>query len=108
MHLDGMLNFAAPDVAVVWPRRTPMNIVRTLQERGVRIVHLLDEPTTHHRLPGNFVAVAPNRIVMPTGAPRQRALFEEAGISCIEVEVGELIKAGGGIHCLTAFLKRDE
>ena len=44
MHLDGMLNFAAPDLAVVWPRRTPMNVVRVLAERGVRIVHLLDEP----------------------------------------------------------------
>src|SRR5438270_733743 len=47
MHLDGILNFAAPDLAVVWPRRTPMNIVRALRERGVRVVHLLDEPATH-------------------------------------------------------------
>lgn len=108
MHLDGILNFAAPDCAVVWPRRTPMNVVRVLQERGVRIVHLLDEPETHEHLPGNFVALAPNRILMPAGAPRQRAIFAEAGITCLEVEVSELIKAGGGIHCMTAFLKRDE
>jgi len=108
MHLDGLLNFAAPDLAVIWPRRTPMNVVRLLQERGVRIMHLLDEPTTHDCLPGNFVAIAPHRIVMPTGAPRQRTIFEEAGVACIEVEVSELIKAGGGIHCMTAFLKRDE
>lgn len=108
MHLDGLLNFAAPDLAVVWPRRTPMNVVRVLRERSVRVVHLLDEPATHDCLPGNFVAIAPHRIVMPTGAPRQRAIFEGAGVACIEVEVGELIKAGGGIHCMTAFLKRDE
>ncbi len=107
MHLDGLLNFAAPDLAVVWPRRTPMNVVRVLRERGVRVVHLLDEPETHDCLPGNFVAVAPYRILMPTGAPRQRALFEEAGIACTEIEVSELILAGGGIHCMTAFLKRD-
>ncbi len=107
MHLDGLLNFAAPDLAVVWPRRTPMNVVRVLRERGARIVHLLDEPETHDCLPGNFVALAPNRILMPTGAPRQRAVFEEAGITCIEVDVSELILAGGGIHCMTAFLKRD-
>lgn len=108
MHLDGILNFAAPDCAVVWPRRTPMNVVRVLQERGVRIVHLFDEAATHDCLPGNFVALAPNRILMPTGAPRQRALYEAAGIACIEIEVSELIKAGGGIHCMTAFLKRDD
>jgi arginine deiminase len=108
MHLDGILNFAAPDLAVVWPRRTPMNVARALQERGVRLVHLLDEPATHDCLPGNFVAVAPNRILMPTGSPRQKAIYEEAGITCIEIDVSELIKAGGGIHCMTAFLKREE
>jgi N-dimethylarginine dimethylaminohydrolase len=108
MHLDGILNFAAPDLAVVWPRRTPMNVVRALRERGVRVVHLLDEAATHDCLPGNFVALAPYRILMPTGSPRQKAIFEDAGITCIEIEVDELIKAGGGIHCMTAFLKRDE
>ena len=45
---------------------------------------------------------------MPTGAPRQKAIFEDAGITCVEIDVSELIKAGGGIHCMTAFLKRDE
>ena len=58
MHLDGILNFAAPDLAVVWPRRTPMNVVRALGECGVRVVHLLDEAATHDCLPGNFVALA--------------------------------------------------
>ncbi len=108
MHLDGLLNFAAPDLAVVWPRRTPMIVVRVLQERGVRIIHLLDEAATHDCLPGNFVALAPNRILMPTGAPRQKAIYEAAGVTCIEIEVTELIKAGGGIHCMTAFLRREE
>lgn len=107
MHLDGLLNFAAPDLAVVWPRRTPGHIVRVLHERGVRVLHLLDEPETHDCLPGNFVAVAPNRIIMPTGAPRQRAIYEDAGVACIEVDVSELILAGGGIHCMTAFLTRE-
>lgn len=108
MHLDGLLNFAAPDLAVVWPRRTPGNVVRVLHERGVRILHLLDEPETHDCLPGNFVAVAPNRVLMPTGAPRQQAIYEDAGVTCIEVAVSELICAGGGIHYMTAFLTRDE
>jgi N-dimethylarginine dimethylaminohydrolase len=45
---------------------------------------------------------------MPVGAPRQKAIYEDAGITCIEVDISELIKAGGGIHCLTAFLSRQE
>ena len=31
-----------------------------------------------------------------------------AGVETVEVDVSELIKAGGGIHCMTGFLKREE
>jgi N-dimethylarginine dimethylaminohydrolase len=107
MHLDGLLNILDNDLAVVWPRRTPFPVVRTLMERGFRIIEVEDEHEAHHRLPMNFVALEPGRIVMPSGAPGMRARYEEAGVTCVEVDVGELIKAGGGIHCMTGFLKRD-
>jgi arginine deiminase len=55
----------------------------------------------------NFVALAPGEILMPTGGDQMRRLYEAAGIICHAIEIGELIKAGGGIHCMTAFLKRD-
>jgi arginine deiminase len=45
---------------------------------------------------------------MPAGGDQMRRLYEAAGITCHTVEVGELIKAGGGIHCMSAFLKRDD
>lgn len=34
MHLDGLLGLLDRDLAVVWPRRTPYAVVRTLRERG--------------------------------------------------------------------------
>jgi arginine deiminase len=37
-----------------------------------------------------------------------RERYEQAGVECVEVDVSELIKAGGGIHCMSGFLKRDE
>jgi N-dimethylarginine dimethylaminohydrolase len=36
-----------------------------------------------------------------------RQKYEAAGVRCHVVEIGECIKAGGGIHCMTGFLKRD-
>jgi N-dimethylarginine dimethylaminohydrolase len=108
MHLDGLLNFPDRDLAVVWPRRTPFPIVRTLQERGFRILGVTDEQEAQQRLPLNFVALEPGKVLMPAGGVSMRAAYEEAGVECIEVEVGELIKAGGGIHCMTGFLKREE
>ena len=107
MHLDGLLNFLDRDLAVVWPRRTPLKIVEVLRRRGVRVLEVIDDQAAHTCLPMNFVALAPGEILMPTGGDRMREVYERAGIRCTTVDVSELIKAGGGIHCMTGFLKRD-
>lgn len=107
MHLDGLLSIIDNDLAVVWPRRTPFPVVSALMERGFRIIEVEDEHEAHHRLPMNLVTLEPGKVLMPTGAPNMRAKYERAGIDCHEVDVSELIKAGGGIHCMTGFLRRE-
>jgi N-dimethylarginine dimethylaminohydrolase len=108
MHLDGLLNFPDRDLAVVWPRRTPYKIVQVLKDRGFRIIEVPDEVEAQNCLPMNFVALAPGKILMPAGGEKIRRLYEEAGVEVHTVDVSELIKAGGGIHCMTGFLKRDD
>ena len=108
MHLDGLLSLVDRDLAVVWPRRTPFKVVQTLRARGFRFIEVEDEAETQTCLPMNGVAVAPGEIVVPAGGTTMLARYAEAGVVCHVVEVGELIKAGGGIHCMTGFLKRDD
>ena len=108
MHLDGLLSLVDRDLAVVWPRRTPFKVVQTLRARGFRFIEVEDEAETQACLPMNGVAVAPGEIVVPAGGTTMLARYAEAGVVCHVVDVGELIKAGGGIHCMTGFLKRDE
>lgn len=107
MHLDGLVNFADKDCAVVWPQRTPLKIVQTLRARGFRILEIADEDDGFHKLPLNFVGLEPGVILMPTGCDAMQQVYETAGIVCHTVDISELIKAGGGIHCMTGFLKRD-
>lgn len=108
MHLDGVLNFLDRDLAVVWPRRTPYKVVRTLKARGFRLVEVADEIEAQTRLPMNFVALAPGSVLMPRGGDNLQAAYEAAGVECHTIEIDELIKAGGGLHCMTGFLKRDD
>jgi N-dimethylarginine dimethylaminohydrolase len=108
MHLDGLLNFLDRDLAVIWPRRTPYKIVQTLRKLGFRFIEVEDEDEAQHCLPMNFVALAPGEVLMPAGGDRLRERYEEAGVTCHPVEIRELIKAGGGIHCLTGLLKRED
>lgn len=107
MHLDGLLAILDRDLAAVWPRRTPFKVVDTLRRRGFRFVEVEDEGEAQQRLPMNFVALAPGEILMPAGGEQMRARYEAAGVRCHVVDIGECIKAGGGIHCMTGFLKRE-
>ncbi|CAA9541411.1 MAG: NG,NG-dimethylarginine dimethylaminohydrolase 1 [uncultured Thermomicrobiales bacterium] len=108
MHLDGLLSLVDRDLAVVWPRRTPYAVVAKLRQRGFRLIEVPDEEEAQHRLPMNGVALAPGVLLMPTGGDTLRAAYDAAGVETHEVDVSELIKAGGGIHCMTGFLKRDD
>ena len=107
MHLDGLLAILDHDLAAIWPRRTPFKVIDVLRKRGFRFVEVEDEDEAQHRLPMNFVALAPGEILMPAGAARMQEQYEAAGVTCHTADIGECIKAGGGIHCMTGFLKRE-
>ncbi len=107
MHLDGLLAIIDRDLAAIWPRRTPFKIVDALRKRGFRFIEVTDEREAQDSLPMNFVALAPGVILMPQGGVHMREQYEAAGVRCHTIDIGECIKAGGGIHCMTGFLKRD-
>jgi N-dimethylarginine dimethylaminohydrolase len=108
MHLDGLLALIDRDLATIWPRRTPYKVVDILRRRGFRFIEVEDEREAQDCLPMNFVALAPGEILMPAGGRAMKEKYEAAGVRCHIVDIGECIKAGGGIHCMTGFLKRDD
>lgn len=107
MHLMGQLRFAGPDLAIAWPGRVPYAAVQALRARGFQVLLLPDETEARQGMALNFVTLGPRRILMPGGNPITRAFYERAGIECQSVEVGELVKAAGGIGCLTGILERE-
>jgi len=107
MHLMGQLRFADRDLAVVWPGRVPYAAVEALRAHGYTLLFLPDEEEAVHGMAFNFVTLGPRRILMAAGNPTTQAFFEDAGITCQTVEVDELVKAAGGIGCLTGILERE-
>jgi N-dimethylarginine dimethylaminohydrolase len=106
MHLMGQLRFADRDLAIAWPGRVPYAAVEALRARGYTVCFLPDEEEAKRGMALNFVTLGPRQILIAAGNPVTQAFYRQAGISCRVVEMDELVKAAGGIGCLTGILER--
>jgi N-dimethylarginine dimethylaminohydrolase len=106
MHLMGQLRIVDRDLAIAWPGRVPYAAVRALRERGHDVLFLPNEEEAKFGMAFNFVTLGPRQVLMPGGNPNTQGFLEKAGITCLTVQVSELIKAAGGIACLTGILER--
>jgi arginine deiminase len=107
MHLMGQLRFADRDLAVAWPGRVPYAAVEALRDRGSQVLFLPDEGEAMRGMALNFVTLGPRSVLMPAGNPITRSFYEGEGINCETVQIDELVKAAGGIGCLTGVLRRE-
>lgn len=107
MHLMGTLRFADRDLAIGWPGRVPYAAVEALRARGYTVLFIPDAREAVRGMSLNFVTLGPRRILMAAGNPITQAFYEDAGIACQSVEVDEILKAAGGIGCLSGILERE-
>ena len=108
MHLMGQLRLVDGDLALAWPYRLGHGALVALRQRGYEVLFVPDEVEAARRGALNVVTLGPREVMMPAFCPRTQRFYEEHGITCHTVEVGELLKAAGGIACMTGILWRDE
>jgi N-dimethylarginine dimethylaminohydrolase len=106
IHIDGILNLASHDVAMVLAQQVPYDMCQALRRKGFRILEAPCTSEVTRTFGCNFVAIRPGLVVQPEGNPRCRELFGKNGVAVIPVDFSEIIKGRGAIHCATAFLKR--
>jgi N-dimethylarginine dimethylaminohydrolase len=106
-HLDGMLNIVDRDLAVIYPTQLAYRVWETLKHHGFRFLDVPDAGEARHGMAINMVPLAPGVVVMPAGNPITRAALEREGVTCLEVDVSELMKGCGSVHCMTGVVKRE-
>ncbi len=105
-HIDGLINMAAPDVALIHASQVPYDICDALKKKGIKLLECPSQIEAKVTLAINFVALEPGVVVQVDGNPRSRELLEKNGIKVIPVEFDEILKGTGAMHCCTGFLKR--
>jgi N-dimethylarginine dimethylaminohydrolase len=102
LHLDGALAMVDVDKALIIRNRLPNDLPDLLRAHGVECIDC-DEPWGV-----NLLALAPGRVVLSTSAPRTAATLRTHGIDVIDVPFDEIERNGGGIHCSTNELHRED
>ncbi|HWI60929.1 MAG TPA: arginine deiminase family protein [Symbiobacteriaceae bacterium] len=107
-HLDCMFGLASPDVAVVFPWVTPFVVCEKLMEKGYRIIEVQNPREGRQGYATNFVALRPGVVVMSAGTPETVEALDAHGVEVVEVDISEILKGMGGVHCCTAILSRED
>ena len=91
---------------MVHASQVPYDIIDMLKKKGFKILEVPSQTELREHFSCNFVALEPGRVLMPEGSPRAQELLEKNGIQVETINISEIIKGKGALHCITAFLKR--
>ena len=106
-HLLGVVNFLDHDLAAVRADKVTDEILGLLRQASIETIFCGPGRDVSDALGMNFVTLAPRRVVMPAGAPSVRDALRAAGVAVHELDIGEYVKAAGGLGCLTGILHRE-
>lgn len=106
-HLDGVVSLVDKDLAIIYPKHASYKLYETLGGADYEIIQLPDEQEARNGMPINMVALGPRRVLIPMGNPRTIDMLGRHGVDCIEVDLSEIMKAGGAVHCVTGILRRE-
>lgn len=98
-HLDNVFGMAAEGVAVVHAGGVGYHFLDALDRRGVEIVEVPEAEV--QTLAQNLLVLKPGVVLMPANNPSTAGALEAKGIKVHQLEMPELLKAGGGPKCIT-------
>ena len=105
LHLDMAFNIVAPGVAVCATEQMPEFFLRSLRKRGFELIDVPSAGVLKHHC--NIEALGDDRVLTFAGNTRVNEKLRALGLEVIAPEITEILKGGGGPHCMTFPLLRD-
>lgn len=105
LHIDGSFVMVNSDLALAFIQDLPWWFLEKLKQLGI---HTLDPVAEDGPFGVNCLAVSPGRVLISDHAERTAKRLEAAGVEVVMVPYDLLHRSGGGIHCSTLPLIRDE
>lgn len=105
LHLDMAFNIVAPGVAVCAVEQMPDFFLRMLKKRKFELIEVPSSGVYKHHC--NIQALGDGKVITFAGNTKVNEKLRALGLEVITPEITEILKGGGGPHCMTFPLKRD-
>lgn len=106
LHIDICINIIAKDTVILCPEILPEGIIARFKRRGFRIIEITPEEVL--AFSANVQSLGKGRVVSATTNTKINKIMRDMGLEVFEVDISEIVKGGGGIHCMTAELVRED
>lgn len=104
LHLDMCFNIVADKVAVVCKEALPYNFLQMLNKRGFTLIDVPQEGVYRHHC--NLQNIGNDRVISFENNKKVNEAMEALGIAVIKPHLEQILKGGGGPHCMTFPLER--
>jgi N-dimethylarginine dimethylaminohydrolase len=105
LHLDMAFNIVAPGVAVCATEQMPDFFLRMLRKRSFELIDVPSEGVFKHHC--NIQCLGDSRVLTFAGNTKVNNKLEALGLEVMTPEITQILKGGGGPHCMTFPLLRE-
>ncbi|WP_460828770.1 dimethylarginine dimethylaminohydrolase family protein [Nocardioides hungaricus] len=103
-HIDGTLAMIDTDLALLTPESAPHWMPDLLREHGIQPIWAPSD----EGWAVNGLNVSPGHVILSESAPRTVEILESIGVKVTVIAYDAVQAGGGGIHCSTMELLRDD
>ena len=104
LHLDMCFNLVDDYLAVAYKEGMPEEFLKRIEEMEIEIISVPEEAIFAHGC--NLQALGNKRVMSLKQNQRVNEQLAKKGMNVIELDITEILKAGGGPHCMTFPLLR--
>jgi len=106
LHLDMVFNIVAEKTCIAAVDELPYNFIQMLKRRNFEIIPVASELVFKHGC--NVQALGDGKVLAIKNNKTVNDKMKALGLNVIEVDLCQILKAGGGPHCMTFPIKRAE
>ena len=104
LHLDMIFNIVGEKTAVTYYDGLPPEFKAYLDEAGYDLIKIEEAGVFKHFC--NLQALGNKRVISLSANTKVNAQLRERGFKVFELEASEILKTGGGPHCMTFRFRR--